>query len=117
MTIEDLVGHYAVQGSNQDEHGIAYHGVLSLSLDHNQRIVAKWTIGDHIQNGTGFFKDQILVINFNYKGEDGQLYKGVAVYRCLSPDVLDGFWSEKHGNPLYVGNEYGVRIKSLEFLN
>ena len=117
MTIKDLVGNYTVEGSNQDENGIAYHGLLSLSLDENNRIVARWTIGDHIQNGTGFFKDQILVINFNYEGDDNQLYKGVAVYRCLSKDVLNGFWSEKHGNPLYLGTEYCVRILSSEFLN
>lgn len=117
MTIEDLVGNYTVEGSNQDENGIAYHGVLSLSLDENNRMVARWTIGDHIQNGTGFFKDKILVINFNYEGDDDQLYKGVAVYRCLSKDVLNGFWSEKYGNPLYLGSEYCVRILSAEFLN
>ena len=117
MTIKDLVGNYTVEGSNQDENGIAYHGVLSLSLDENNRMVARWTIGDHIQNGTGFFKDQILVINFNYEGDDDQLYKGVAVYRCLSKDVLNGFWSEKHGNPLYLGTEYCVRILSSEFMN
>jgi len=117
MTVADLVGHYTVEGSNQDEQGIAYHGVLSLSLDDNHRIVAKWTIGDYSQNGTGFFKDDILVINFNYEGDDGQIYKGVAVYRCINRDTLDGFWSEKHGNPLYLGSEYGVRIQPAEFLN
>jgi len=117
MTIEDLVGSYTVEGSNQDENVIAYHGVLSLSLDANNRMVARWTIGDHIQNGTGFFKDQILVINFNYEGDDDQLYKGVAVYRCLSKDILNGFWSEKHGNPLYLGSEYCIRIPNPEFLN
>lgn len=117
MTVADLVGHYTVEGSNQDEQGIAYHGVLSLSLDNNHRIVAKWTIGDHSQNGTGFFKDDILVINFNYEGDDGQIYKGVAVYRCINKDTLDGFWSEKHGNPLYLGSEYGVKIQPMEFLN
>lgn len=117
MMIEDLVGHYTVEGSNQDERGIAYHGVLSLSLDSNQRIVAQWTLGNQMQHGTGFFKDDILVINFHYEGDDGKVYKGVAVYRFISPDVLNGFWSEKHGNPLYLGNEYCTRIKPLEFLN
>lgn len=117
MTIENLVGNYAVEGSNQDENGIAYHGILTLSLDNNNRIVAKWTIGDHIQNGTGFFKDDILVINFNYEGDEGQLYKGVAVYRFINTNTLDGFWSEKHGNPLYLGSEYCVRIPAPEFWN
>ena len=118
MTVEDLVGSYSVQGSNQeaDEH-ISYHGILTLSLDKNNRIIAQWLIGDHVQNGTGFYKDRILVINFNYEGEDQQLYKGVAVYRCINENVLDGFWSEKHGDPRYLGSEYCTRIQVSEFLN
>ncbi|PZU81523.1 MAG: hypothetical protein DI529_15520 [Chryseobacterium sp.] len=117
MTIQDLVGNYAVEGSNQDENGISYHGILNLSTDENNRIVAKWTIGDHIQNGTGFFRDNILVINFSYKGEDSEIYKGVAVYRFINLNTLDGFWSEKHGNPLFLGSEYCTRIPATEFLN
>lgn len=118
MTIEDLVGNYSVQGSNQEaENHISYQGILTLSLDENNRIVAQWMIGDHIQNGTGFYKDEILVINFNYEVEDRKIYKGVAVYRCITKDILDGFWSEKHGNPLYLGSEYCVRISNGDFLN
>lgn len=118
MTVKDLVGNYSVQGSNQEaENHISYQGILTLSLDDNNRIVAQWMIGDHIQNGTGFYKDQILVINFNYEGEDYHIYKGVAVYRCINKNILDGFWSEKHGNPLYLGSEYCVRINDSEFLN
>lgn len=118
MTIEDLVGNYSVQGSNQEaSENISYHGILTLSLDENNRIIAQWLIADHEQNGTGFFKNDILVINFNYQGEDSRLYKGVAVYRCINENVLDGFWSEKHGNPLYLGSEYCVRINTSEFLN
>ncbi|WDF45811.1 hypothetical protein PQ459_12985 [Chryseobacterium sp. KACC 21268] len=117
MTVQDLVGDYAVEGSNQEEKGYPCHGILTLSLDENNRIVARWKIGDHIQNGTGFFKDQILVINFNYEGDDEKIYKGVAVYRCLNTNTLDGFWSEKHGNPLYLGSEYCVRIPGAAFLN
>lgn len=118
MTIQDLAGSYSIQGSNQEESSeISYHGILTLSLDENNRIVAEWIIGDHIQHGTGFYKDGILVINFNYKGDDQKIYKGVAIYRCISKDMLDGFWSEKHGNPLYLGSEYCVRINTSEFLN
>lgn len=111
MTINDLIGAYFIEGSNQDETNSTYNGILNLSLDENNRIVAEWRIGDTIQNGTGFYKDQILVINFNYETADNEIYKGVAVYRCLSKDVLDGFWSEKHGNPLYLGSEFCSRIK------
>lgn len=117
MTVQDLVGSYAVEGGNQEEKGHSYHGILTLDLDENNRIIARWTIDDHIQNGTGFFKDDILVINFSYEGADEQIYKGVAIYRCLNSDTLDGFWSEKHGNPLYLGSEFCVRIIGIEFLN
>jgi hypothetical protein len=118
MEIQDLVGTYTIEGRNQD--GIAqlsYKGVLTLSLDENNRIVAHWLISDQVQNGTGFFKDNILVINFNYRSEDETIYKGVAVYKCINKDILDGFWSEKHGNPLYLGTEQCFRITSKEFLN
>lgn len=111
MTINDLIGAYFIEGSNQDETNSTYNGILNLSLDENNRIVAEWRIGDTIQNGAGFYKDQILVINFNYETADNEIYKGVAVYRCLSKDVLDGFWSEKHGNPLYLGSEFCSRMK------
>lgn len=117
MIIQDLVGNYALEGSNQDANGISYHGILTLSLDKDNRILARWNIGDHIQNGTGFFRDDILVINFNYEDDEAKVYKGVAVYRCISPNILDGFWSEKHGNPLYLGSEYCTRIPAPEFLN
>ncbi|MET3026511.1 hypothetical protein ABXT06_07550 [Flavobacterium sp. UW10123] len=118
MTIQDLVGTFSVSGSNQDEsNDITYKGVLTLTLDKNNRIKANWVINSHQQKGTGFFKDKILVINFNYKGEDNKIYKGVVVYRCITKDVLDGFWSEKHGNPLYLGSEHCLRIETTERLN
>ena len=118
MTIQDIIGSYSVQGSNQEETDhISYHGILTLSLDENNRIKALWIIGDHEQKGTGFFKNDLLVINFQYEGDDQKIYKGTAVYRCLTQDVLEGFWSEKYGNPLYLGSEYCVRIDNNEFLN
>lgn len=118
MTVQDLVGNYSIQGSNQEETDhISYYGILTLSLNDSNRIIAQWMIGDHEQYGTGFFKDNILVINFQYEGDDQKIYKGTAVYRCLSKDILNGFWSEKHGNPLYLGSEYCVRIITGEFLN
>ena len=119
MTVQDLIGNYSISGSNQDENNeITYKGILSLSLDQNNRIIAKWLINNtQQQNGSGFFKDNILVLNFSYKGENSKTFKGVAVYRCITKDVLDGFWSEKHGNPLYLGTEYGLRMESIEKLN
>ena len=117
MTVHDFAGAYTIKGSNQEESDrLTYEGILILSVDENSRIVARWIIGDHLQNGTGFYKDQILVINFNYEGDDHSIYKGVAVYRCPSKDILEGFWSEKHGNPLYLGSEYAVRIQDSSLL-
>jgi len=101
MTIKDLVGNYTIIGNNQDAEKHTYKGILSLKLDLTNRIIAKWFINDEQEQiGTGFFNDNILVINFNYKGIDNKIYKGVVVYKCISKDILDGFWSEKHGNPL-----------------
>lgn len=118
MTVKDLPGHYRIQGSNQVESdALTYQGILSLALDENLRIIAQWLIGDHIQNGTGFFKDDILVINFNYETEDQEIFKGVAVYRCLSTDILQGFWSEKHGDPRFLGTEYCTRIPGTDLVN
>ena len=111
MTVEDLAGSFSIMGSNQDEEGARYKGTLHLTLDENNRIQADWLINEsQIQTGTGFFKDNILVINFNYNGEENRIYKGVVVYKCITKDILDGFWSEKHGNPLYIGEERCFRI-------
>lgn len=119
MTLQDLIGQYSISGSNQDDSNeMTYQGILTLSLDPNNRVIAHWLINSNQeQKGYGFFKDNILVINFSYKGEDDEIYKGVAVYRCITKDVLDGFWSEKHGNPLYLGVEHCLRIESTELLN
>lgn len=112
MTVNDLVGTYHIIGKNQDETMHNYTGVLSLSIDVNNRIVAQWLInGEQEQHGTGFFKDNILVINFNYQGDNEEVFKGVVVYRCITKDILDGFWSETHGNPLYLGEERCFRLK------
>ena len=113
MTLNDLVGTYNILGKNQDNKGLEYRGVLTLSGDANNRIVAHWLINNQQeQHGSGFFKDDILVINFNYQGDDVEVLKGVVVYRCITKDILDGFWSEKHGNPLYLGEERCFRIKA-----
>jgi hypothetical protein len=118
MNIEELVGQFQILGSNQDETEKTYKGTLDLALDVNNRIIAKWLIHkSQEQFGTGFFKDNILVINFNYQGDENTIYKGVAVYRCISKDVLDGFWSEKYGNPLFLGEERCFRITEDTLLN
>lgn len=119
MVIQDLIGSYSVSGSNQDStNQMSYQGILSLSLDENNRVIAKWIINNsQEQRGRGFFKDNILVINFSYKGDNNKTYKGVAVYKCITKDILEGFWSEKHGNPLYLGTEKCLRMEASERLN
>jgi len=112
MTLQELIGEYSLIGTNQDNSNNTYKGVLSLTLDVDNRIVAKWKIhSDQEQSGFGFFKDNILVINFQYVGENYSLYKGVVVYKCITKDILDGFWSEEHGDPKHLGTEQCFRIK------
>jgi hypothetical protein len=112
MTIQELVGTYTLIGTNQDDSNQTYKGTLSLSINTNNQIIAKWLIhSEQNQTGIGFFKDNILVINFKYLGDDATYYKGVAVYRCITKDILDGFWSEELGNPICLGSEQCFRIK------
>ncbi|WP_194767128.1 hypothetical protein [Tamlana sp. I1] len=119
MTIQDLVGEYSIIGSNQNEDQNTYKGTLHLTLDQNERIKAKWIINNNqIQLGNGFFKDNILVINFHYLGENDAIFKGVVVYKCLSKNVLEGFWSEEQGDPEFLGTEQCFRTNTQnEFLN
>ena len=119
MTVIDIIGKYTVEGKNQDENGSAYTGTLNLNLDENNKIIANWTISNHQQFGTGFFKNNILAINFYYFGEDTNKYKGVVVYHFLTPTILDGFWSEKHGNQQFLGEErcYKIENKANSLLN
>ncbi|TWO31082.1 hypothetical protein E1J38_014160 [Seonamhaeicola sediminis] len=118
MTAQELEGEYTVVGSNQTADANTYKGILTLILDDYYRIRAKWLINDwQEQLGYGFFKDNILVINFNYKGDDNSVFKGVAVYKCLSKDLLEGFWSEKHGDPNFIGTERCYRVKENKDLN
>lgn len=113
MTIKGLVGTYQIIGKNQDESGVSYKGTLSLTLNESNQILANWIIdSDQKQTGIGFFKDNTLVINFQYTGEDFIIYKGVVVYKCITKDVLDGFWSEEMGDPNYLGTEQCFRVKN-----
>lgn len=112
MTIQKLAGDYDIIGTNQDDSNNTYKGKLSLVLNSDNQILAKWLIHpEQEQVGTGFFKDNILVIHFKYIGDNATLYKGTVVYRCITKDVLDGFWSEEYGNPKYLGTEQCFRIK------
>lgn len=114
MKTEDLVGAYTIIGKNQDNTEVHYTGTLKLALDLNNRILAKWIINkEQEQKGEGFFKDNILVINFSYTGDDCKTYKGIVVYRCITKDILEGFWSEEYGNPLYLGEERCFRVKEI----
>ncbi|WP_442265518.1 hypothetical protein ACSIGC_14600 [Tenacibaculum sp. ZS6-P6] len=112
MNLKDLEGNFSVIGSNQNDSDSNYKGILTLKLNDYQQVLADWTINnDQKQRGIGFFKDNILVINFEYEGNDSSIYKGVVVYRCLTKDILDGFWSEEFGDPNFLGSERCFRIK------
>jgi len=114
MIAKDLVGNFSIIGSNQDDSENSYKGELNLSLDHNNRIIAKWLINkSQEQFGIGFFKNNILVINFNYLGDEHNVYYGTVVYKCLNSDILEGFWSEEFGNPKFLGSENCFRIKQV----
>ncbi|WP_339659718.1 hypothetical protein [uncultured Polaribacter sp.] len=118
MKIQDLVGKFSVIGSNQDADENAYKGTLFLTLDENDRIIAKWIINKtQHQFGTGFFKNNILVINFNYKGLENKTYNGVVVYKCTNKDILEGFWSEELGDPKFLGSENCFRIQEHKLVN
>ena len=119
MKPKDLIGEFSIIGSNQDAEENSYNGTLSITMDENERIIAKWLINNtQEQYGTGFFKNNILVINFNYKGFENKTYKGIAIYKCLNKNVLEGFWSEELGNPKYLGEENCFRITNKnELLN
>lgn len=112
MTTKEILGDFSIIGTNQNNDEIEYRGTLSLSLDTDNRIIAKWLINKSQQQfGVGFFKNNILVINFNYQGDENTVYYGTVVYKCLNKDILEGFWSEEYGNPNYLGIENCFRIK------
>lgn len=115
MEINEIVGKFAIKGTNQDADHTPYKGVLELALNSNYKIDAFWTIGQNqTQQGLGFFKDDILVINFKYRGDKDETLKGVVVYRCLNRNLLKGFWSEKFGDQSTLGEENGVRINPFD---
>ena len=61
MNIKELIGTFSIIGSNQDDDENSYKGELTLSLDENNRIIAKWLINKSQQQfGIGFFKDNIV---------------------------------------------------------
>jgi hypothetical protein len=112
MTTQNLTGTYNIIGKNQADTNVTYKGNLELHVDNYGRIIAKWLIYDtQEQTGVGFFKDNILVINFQYLGDDEEIYKGVVVYKCITKDILEGFWSEEYGDPRFLGEERCFRVK------
>ena len=54
MTAADLVGEFSIIGSNQNDSDLNYRGTLTLQLDENNRINAKWLIhNEQEQTGSG----------------------------------------------------------------
>jgi hypothetical protein len=72
MNVKDLIGTFTIVGSNQDAEGNSYKGTLTLAIDTNNRIIAKFINNEQEQIGTGF-SDAILVVNFNYKGDNNEV--------------------------------------------
>ena len=117
MEVTNLVGNYILKGMNQDEEGSKYEGTLNLSLRSDGGLNAVWRINpDQMQYGVGFFKNEMLVINFNYVGDDDVVFRGVVAYSQNSSDILEGVWSEEAGNLKCVGVEKAYKIKT-EYLN
>ncbi|WP_406683533.1 hypothetical protein N1F78_12700 [Seonamhaeicola sp. MEBiC1930] len=118
MTVKDIEGEYTIIGTNQNNSDNNYKGTLTLTVDEYNRVKAKWLIhNEQKQIGYGFFKDNILVINFKYRGNEDEIFSGVVVYKCLSKDTLDGFWSEDLGDPNYLGQEQCFRVGSNTNIN
>lgn len=111
-------GSYNIIGLNQDERQGCYFGFLHISKVSEIRVNAEWVInGEQVQQGSGFYQGDTLVINFSYEGEEeneGKTYKGVVVYKLINDSVLTGFWSEKHGNDEFLGFEEGRKLKASE---
>jgi hypothetical protein len=82
------------------------------------RVNAIWTIrGEQTQTGRGFYKDDILVINFAYLGElrnRPKTFKGVVVYKLINENILEGFWSEKFGDDNFLGFEEARKMTNAE---
>ena len=113
-SIRNPEGTYEIIGYNQDKEQSGYTGYLKLIATSKNRVNAIWTIsGVQTQTGKGFFKEDILVINFAYLGElrnRPKTFKGVVVYKLINENILDGFWSEKYGDDNYLGFEEGRRM-------
>jgi len=39
MTVQEIVGRYAILGNNQDAQGTEYTGILTLTLDAHQKLL------------------------------------------------------------------------------
>lgn len=112
MKIKDILGTFSIIGTNQDNTGETYKGRLSIGL-YEGKIGAKWMINKkQEQFGVGFFKNNILVINFHYNDGEEEINFGTVVYKCLTKDILEGFWSEDLGDPKFLGSENCFRIKN-----
>lgn len=113
MTVNDLVGHYDVIGTNQDDSGNTYKGKLVLSTNTTNRFSAKWLINnEQEQFGEGYLESNLLTINFYYYGDNDTIFKGKVIYKVITKDILEGKWFEEFGNPMFFGTENCFRAKS-----
>ena len=112
MKTKDILGHFTIIGTNQDASENTYKGKLFLSSENDTTINAKWIINDTLEQfGTGYFKNNRVIINFYYEGIEGSIFKGKVIYKCLTKDILEGLWREELGNPEFFGTENCFRIQ------
>ncbi|WP_320051852.1 hypothetical protein [uncultured Acetobacteroides sp.] len=93
LRLADVVGSYAVSGSNPSTTSEGYFGTLQLEPC-GALVKAYWEIGHthQPQHGVGFLKNDLLALDFYY-AEAGERFYGQAIYR-VAGDRLVGFWRE-----------------------
>lgn len=102
-----VLGKYYIVGSNAIDSDSGYIGVLEVFKD-KDRCYGRWTIEEEdVQEGYGFFKNNILTLGFKYERE-GVFFTGVISYEFLADDIIIGHWTEEASNT--VGIELGRKL-------
>jgi len=113
MLVNDLIGHYTIIGTNQDDSENTYTGELFLTKNANNTIDARWLINnEQEQFGKGYLEKNVLTIHFYYYGDNNTIFKGKVLYKIITKDILEGKWFEEFGNPIFFGTENCFRAKS-----
>lgn len=66
MTIQEHVGQYNIIGTNQDDSNHRYKGILTLTFDTENKVIARWLINnEQEQTGLVFFKRKYFSNQFS----------------------------------------------------